>query len=101
MKPSAILRAARQLIIERGHARGAFQGKTGCLCVEGAIHCAVTGDPYWQTKTEACMARASLASYLGYPDSLGPLQKWNDSTPTDTVLQTMERAAEALEKEGR
>ncbi len=102
MKPSQILRAARQLIIERGHARGSFEDAAGCLCASGAMRCAVMGDPrpyYGTAPDQLYTAREALYQQMQDPEA--GLFVWNDSTPTPEVLAAFERAAETLEERGQ
>jgi len=43
-----ILRNAASVLEERGHAKGVLgDRKTGGVCLLGAIHVAVTGEPWW------------------------------------------------------
>ena len=104
MKPSVILRRARELIATWGHARGTFEDSNGALCAAGAIDMAVFGrgapvflaNDYWRENyNKACATLRSL--FDDHDPSIG---RWNDRTPTSEVLAAFERAALACEERG-
>lgn len=98
-----VLRAAKQVLIERGWTQGKYVDDFGCVCSFGAINVAVTGDPrqsgsYRSSEEQAATEASRLVSKAVDRELL---DIWNDAVgrTKDDVLAAFDKAIALAEAE--
>lgn len=95
MEPIQVLRQAADVIRERGWHQGQYVSAAhGGVCIEGAIHVVLTGDPRDCPWSPCFAAQEVLRGYLGLyvQEALGPAFNDSPSTTQDEVLEALEHA---------
>jgi hypothetical protein len=94
------LRAAKQLIIDKGWAQGVYQNEEGCFCMVGAVRVAmgITAYDAQEGPMEPPEIRAIVRGLrgMGKPiDWSGDIIDWNDA-PGRTEREVLELFDEAI-----
>lgn len=106
MKPSEVIREARNQLFERGWHQGGYEGPDGSVCMAGAVNAALTGRPrLLASESNATFALIDAVRAPLEAASDGHVPHFNDTEGRtfDEVIEAFDRAekfaeqAEALE----
>jgi hypothetical protein len=90
-----VLDRAADVIVERGHHKGSYEGWDGTVCAGGALRVAITGKPFTRF-TGAGEAVTYMSARDRLCDLLGsPIARWNDAPDrtADEVIAALREAA--------
>jgi hypothetical protein len=92
-----VLDRAADVIAERGHYKGDYEGPGGEVCVAGAIRVAVTGTAMPHPKTADRTRHVIGSAYNSLGRAIGDpiITYWNDAPgrPADEVIAALREAA--------
>lgn len=104
MKPSEVIREARNILFERGWHQGDLEGVDGSVCAAGALYCAAIGQPIPSAGNMA-LIHNSNEPFQYLIQALAPLVEggvgsWNDvnGRTFDEVIDAFDRAEKIAEQ---
>ena len=88
-------------IAERGHCRNELTDENGAVCLAGAIHCVIHGDPFvhFEHRTEAVAALETVSKRLRLRGDASFAVYWNNEIAKDgqEVIDVLRKIAETAE----